>query len=561
MRPFQRCAAYLHPPEARFRAVVAEQAAPLAWLASCLVWKRGRPMKNTHLTALDSNSHWTSGPPSSEDRPSSAGRKSNPGHAPGDILAGKYEIVSLLGEGGMGTVWRARSLALDVDIALKVLHCDRADSHAAQRLLREARATASIGHPAIVRAFDFGETEQGEPFLVMELLEGISLADWLERQGRMSATQAVQMLLPIVAGLVAAHARGIIHRDIKPENIIIVPDGASTFLPKIVDFGIAKMSRRSNQVITQAGMVLGSLEYMSPEQAEGKQEVGEPTDVWALCVVLYELITGRRPFEGDSITQMIYALYTLDPVPVTRFAAGDDELWEILAHGLQKAPEDRLPTMLELGRSLAAWATHRGITVDASGRSLALQWLDTAPEEMEESPISWSGPAVAPYWPRVSLPSIDPVAKTQARPAPVDAPSAPRLGTIELPCAATDWRIAAPPAPRRARPPLFGALIALIAAPLLVAATIYASTGTAGSGETTFVAAAATEIPTGIAWTTTPDYADSTTRPAVAPIAVAAPQAIVTATPTSKARDQRPASSARPSRASKSMPLPAAPDF
>jgi eukaryotic-like serine/threonine-protein kinase len=522
-------------------------------------------MKNAHLTVLDSNSYCTDSAPISEYRPSAAARKSNPGqHVPGDILAGKYEIVSLLGEGGMGTVWRARSLALDVDIALKVLHCDRADSQAAERLLREARATASVGHPSIVRAFDFGETDQGEPFLVMELLEGISLADWLERQGRMSATQAVQMLLPIVAGLVAAHARGIIHRDIKPENIIIVPDGASTFLPKIVDFGIAKMSRRNNQVITQAGMVLGSLEYMSPEQAEGKQEVGEQTDVWALCVVLYELITGRRPFEGDSITQMIYALYTLDPLPVTSFAAGDDELWEILAHGLQKAPEDRLPTMLELGRALASWAVRRGINVDAAGRSLSLQWLDAAPESTDEGRISWSGPAVAPYWPRVSLPSIDPGAKTEARPAVVDAPAAPRLGTIELPCAANDWRIAAPKARRRAKPPLRGALLAIIAAPLLLlAATIYASTGTNSPREMTVAAAAtAAEGPTGIAWPTTkPDSAEATPDSAAAPSAVAASKTIAAGAPTTNTRAQRPASSALPGRASKIMPLPAAPNF
>jgi eukaryotic-like serine/threonine-protein kinase len=518
-------------------------------------------MKNAHLTALDSNPSFST-PSISQDRPTAGARRSSPGHVPGDILAGKYEIVSLLGEGGMGTVWRARSLVLDVEIALKVLHCDRTDSQAAQRLLREARATASVGHPAIVRAFDFGETEAGEPFLVMELLEGISLADWLDRQGRMSATQAVQMLLPIASGLAAAHARGIVHRDIKPENILIVPDGASTYLPKIVDFGIAKMARRNGQIITQAGMVLGSLEYMSPEQAEGKQEVSEQTDVWALCVVLYELITGRRPFEGDSITKMIYALYTLDPVPVTSYAAGDDELWEILARGLQKAPEDRWPTMIALGRALAAWASRRGITVDASGRSLALHWLDNVAEAKEQSPNAWSRSASAPYWPRVSLPSINPGARTEAQSTLPEPIPTPRYGTIELACAASDRRIAAPPPPRRARP-LVGAVIALITVPLLVAAGLYAGRGNGGlNPRQAPVALAAAEAAPNSTWpASAPDHAEHAAAPASGPIVTVAPKVVASTSTTSKTRAQKSSSPTTSSRSLKAMPLPAVPSF
>lgn len=515
-------------------------------------------MKNAHLTALETNSSsLPSEAPKADLRRSGTIKKPAHGHGPGDILAGKYEIVSLLGEGGMGTVWRARSLTLDVDIALKVLHCDRADVQAAQRLLREARATASVGHPSIVRAFDFGETEEGEPFLVMELLEGISLADWLDLQGRMPATQAVQMLLPIASGLAAAHARGIVHRDIKPENIIIVPDGAATCLPKIVDFGIAKMARKG-QVITQAGMVVGSLEYMSPEQAEGKQEVSEQTDVWALCVVLYELITGRRPFEGETITKMIYALYTLDPVPVTSYAAGDDELWAILARGLQKSPEDRWPTMLELGRALAAWANRRGITTDASGRSLALHWLANEAETTDENAISGTHPICAPYWPRVSLAAIDTSAKTEVRPATPEPQSAPRFGTIELACAASDRRAPAAVAPRRARPPMFGALVALIAAPLVIAATIYASAGTgnAASSAAPVAVAAAAPVSTGLpSPTTAPTQAEPGAAPAVTSNAAG------TTAPSTKTRAQKPASSSLPNRAPKVMPLPAAPNF
>ncbi|MEO7330907.1 MAG: serine/threonine-protein kinase, partial [Minicystis sp.] len=288
-------------------------------------------------------------------------------YGPGDIFAGKYRIVGLLGEGGMGAVWRAHSLSLDVDVAIKVLHRETVPSHASARLLREARATASIGHPSIVQVFDFGETDDGEPFLIMELLQGDPLAAWLEERGRISATLAVQMLLPIASALVAAHARGIVHRDIKPENIIAVPSGSGSYMPKIVDFGVAKLlpSHHTGHVLTEAGLILGSLEYMSPEQAEGQQEVGEQTDVWALCIVLYELITGQRPFHGLTSTATIFALYTRDPTPTTELAAGDEELWAIIRRGLEKSPAKRWPTMDALGRALAFWAIERGITVDA----------------------------------------------------------------------------------------------------------------------------------------------------------------------------------------------------
>ncbi len=241
---------------------------------------------------------------------------SHGGHTMGDVLAGKYRIVGFLGEGGMGTVWRARSLLLDVDVAIKVLHREHADGDASARLLREARATASLRHPAIVRVFDFGETDAGAPFLVMELLEGISLASFIDGNGRMPAAEAVRTLLPIADALVLAHAQGVVHRDVKPDNILLVSDGTGGYLPKILDFGIAKLlTNRPGGCSPQAGAVLGSLEYMSPEQAEGRVEVGEQTDVWGLSVVLYELMTGRRPFAGTTLTAILFSLLTRHPTP------------------------------------------------------------------------------------------------------------------------------------------------------------------------------------------------------------------------------------------------------
>ncbi len=321
------------------------------------------------------------------------------GHAAGELFADKYEIVSLLGEGGMGTVWRAKNLLLDVDVALKVLHRDRADGDAAARLLREARATAGVGHPAIVRIFDFGETQAGEPFLVMELLEGRSLADWIDVNGRMTATEAVRTLLPIADALAAAHAHGVVHRDVKPDNILLVRGELGTHLPKILDFGIAKLlTTQSGRVLTQAGAVLGSLEYMSPEQAEGKEDVGEQTDVWSLSVVLYELVTGRRPFVGTTLTAILFALLASNPTPTTELQAGDDELWAILARGLKKSPADRWPDMRAFGAALAAWAVERGVSTDAAGTSLTHHWLARS-SDPRVSAGGGGSPAVAPTGP------------------------------------------------------------------------------------------------------------------------------------------------------------------
>ena len=482
-------------------------------------------------------------------------------HAPGDVLAGKYEIVSLLGQGGMGKVWRAHSLTLDIDVAIKVLHREHADVQAAERLLREARATAKLGHSAIVRAIDFGETDAGAPFLVMELLEGMSLAGWLQERGRMSATLAVQMLLPIADALAEAHKQGIVHRDIKPENIIAVPHEGDTYQPKIVDFGIAKLlTHDSTQVLTHAGMILGSLEYMSPEQAEGKLEVGEATDVWSLAIVLYELITGRRPFDGPTITAMMFALYTRAPAATTQFAAGDEELWQIIERGLQKSPADRWPSMRAFGRALAQWASERGIATDAAGTSVHHHWLAmpsqplALPEYEEARPISEPPASVSAT-----------VAEPDAEPARSE-PFAKRSREVIDPAYAATANQRLP----RARTLVAG--IVVLVAPVILAAGLYAHRGTASASTEAQPAATAAIAPmivaagaptatspkTGGAPTASPTTVDVAPEPA--PVATAAPAENLagTAAPASRARAPRSVQLKHPSTA---MPLPATPNF
>ncbi|WP_437990559.1 protein kinase domain-containing protein [Sorangium sp. So ce145] len=403
--------------------------------------------------------------------------------AVGEVLAGKYQIVGRLGAGGMGTVWRARSLWLDVDVAIKVLHEEQLDGHAAERLLREARATAKLGHPAIVRVFDFGETDAGEPFLVMELLEGTPLSSWLEARGRVPAEQAVQMLLPVACALATAHAQRIVHRDIKPANILIVPDGAGGHVPKVVDFGIAKLANAASPAITQRGMIVGSPEYMSPEQADGQLDVGEQTDVWAFSVVMYELITGRRPFGGETLSAVIVAIFSKEPVPTTELGAGDEALWAILRRGLAKSPADRWPSMRALGRALAAWAVERGVTADVAGTSLAHQWLarGAEPPLAAENAAPIAAPAGAASGAEVA--AQRPAGAREAPgalPAPAAAPVARRGGTIRM---AEAWRGAR--LGLTASPWLQKALVAGVlafAAPLVVVLGLGARGGSASAG-------------------------------------------------------------------------------
>ncbi|MEJ7735246.1 MAG: serine/threonine-protein kinase [Polyangiaceae bacterium] len=293
-------------------------------------------------------------------------------YAAGDVVGGKYQLTRILGEGGMGQVWVARNNTLDAEVALKLIRREIAAAEASTRLLQEARTAARLGHPSIVRVFDYGISERGDPYIVMELLRGESLGDLLARKRRLRAVDAVRTLLPVASALVAAHAEGIVHRDLKPDNIFLVEDGDGTVLPKVVDFGIAKFKQSPDaQRVTLTGAIVGSPDYMSPEQARGKHDdIDERTDIWALCVVLYEAMTGNRPFPGDNYTAQLSSILLDDPTPITELAAGDTDLWAVLQRGLEKDPAVRWPTMRSLAAALAEWAAARDVTTDIAGTTL-----------------------------------------------------------------------------------------------------------------------------------------------------------------------------------------------
>ena len=272
----------------------------------------------------------------------------------GEVIVGKYRLERELGSGGMGAVWLARNLTLDIEVAIKLIRIELGP--ATDSLLHEARAAARLAHPSVVRVLDFGETEHGDQFLVMERLHGGSLSDVLSAQSRVSAVQAVRLMLPIASALAAAHVKGIVHRDVKPENIFLSLDDRGATVPKLVDFGIAKVRRGEGTRRTLPGEILGSPDYMSPEQARGQADIDGRSDVWSLGVVLYESMSGRKPFEADNHAALLRAIIEDEPIPTTQLGAGDDELWRILSRALAKNREERWQAVLPFGRALGRWA-------------------------------------------------------------------------------------------------------------------------------------------------------------------------------------------------------------
>ena len=294
----------------------------------------------------------------------------------GTVLNGKYRLLELLGEGGMGSVYLAHSNALDVEVAVKLIRADLIEGEGerlSDRLLHEARAAAHVDHPAILRVFDFGKTPQGEPFLVMEKLDGEDLASLLARHGSMAPVRAVQLLLPIVHGLAAAHDKGIVHRDIKLGNVFLAFLEDGTLQPKLIDFGLATLHQHNTSGLALSQTIVGTPGYMSPEQVRG-EEAGPAADIWALCVMLYEMLTGKLPFTGHTDNALMCAVLLHGPEPLAACGVQEPELWTIIEKGLAGQPVERWPSARSLGMALAGWLMAQGITEDVAAGSLTHQW-------------------------------------------------------------------------------------------------------------------------------------------------------------------------------------------
>jgi eukaryotic-like serine/threonine-protein kinase len=261
--------------------------------------------------------------------------------AAGDVIAGRYELLELIGRGGMSSVWKAHDRLLDRIVAIKVLHEQfTADEEYVERFRREARSVAQVSHPNIVTVIDRGEDE-GRQFIVFECVEGENLKQLIERTGRLPVREALELAVQMGRALAFAHGRGLVHRDVKPQNVLLNEDGQA----KMTDFGIARSV--DVQGVTITGTVLGTSEYIAPEQARG-QRVDALTDVYSLGVVLYELLTGSVPFQGENFVA-IALRHVNEPPPsvLERRPDAPPRVAMAVDRAMAKRPEDRFESMDE----------------------------------------------------------------------------------------------------------------------------------------------------------------------------------------------------------------------
>jgi len=278
----------------------------------------------------------------------------------GTTLADRYEILDIIGEGGMGAVYKARHLLMDRLVAIKMLHPHMvADQSNLKRFQREAKAASCLQHPNVIAVYDFGLTDKGQPYLVMDYLQGISLEDLLEKDGRVEPERGVRIFIQVCEALAQAHASGVIHRDLKPSNIMLIEKAGKSDFVKIVDFGIAKLlpeSGKDSQQLTQTGAVFGSPLYMSPEHCLGKT-LDPRSDVYALGCVMYEAFTGKHPLMGPTAFETMKSHLSKLPSPF-RLAGSDlqisDELEHLVFKALAKDADKRQQSMLELKAELEA---------------------------------------------------------------------------------------------------------------------------------------------------------------------------------------------------------------
>ncbi|MDH3653848.1 MAG: serine/threonine protein kinase [Myxococcales bacterium] len=297
----------------------------------------------------------------------------------GSVLLEQFRIDEQIGTGGMGTVYRARQTTVDRDVAIKVLKAELArDEQAVFRFEREARLAISLDHPNLVRVFLSGRLADGRLYIVMELLEGRSLAEELEQNGLLTLERALILIMKLCAGLGAVHAAGIVHRDIKPENVYLVKRGRDDDFVKLVDFGIARVLEADGigPTTTQSGRVFGTATYISPEAATG-EETDERSDIYSLGVLAYQLLTGALPFEGKTAGAVLMQHVHQEPPLLQtkgRGAGVPDEVARVVMRSLSKDPDARQQTLAEFLDSLAEAAGNAGLLHDARALLIGTIW-------------------------------------------------------------------------------------------------------------------------------------------------------------------------------------------
>ncbi len=350
---------------------------------------------------------------------------------------GRFRVVGELGRGAMGVVYRAEDPALGRTVAIKTIaltgNAAERDMHE-KRFLQEARAAGGIAHPAIITIYDVGR-EGDSAFIAMELLEGSELRDLIEA-GHLSPSQCVATVAAVADGLGFAHERGVVHRDIKPGNIMVLPDGRV----KIMDFGIARL--RESTIKTQTGMLLGSPQYMSPEQIAGTG-FDHRSDIFSLGVVLYELLTATRPFGGDDVTGLLFSIANAAPLPPSRIATHLPPVVDyIIARALKKAPDERYQSAAEFAQDLRSCIEEVAAAEAAMPPRSALAEAATVPDGAVAAaaarPLASSGEALA-LRPSTRFDSVEGLARLAVLPTDSDQTRSRAGWTIQPPPMKRRW--------------------------------------------------------------------------------------------------------------------------
>jgi serine/threonine-protein kinase len=276
-----------------------------------------------------------------------------------EVDNGEYRITERIGTGGMGSVYKAEQPSMNRLVAIKVLHPRFANrDDLVSRFRREARAMSQLSHPNTARVYKFGQLPDGAAYFVMDYMEGKNLAHVVRAEGPMEPDRAINVMIQVCGALDEAHRAGIIHRDLKPENIFLTQQGGTNDFPKVLDFGLAKVSEkqmgRGSMMLTQQGMVFGTPEFMSPEQTQGEQ-LDRRSDIYSLGLILYELLTGKLPFDAEKPIDIMRAHVQDKPIPLNSRVDGKRfslELEEVIGKSISKKKEGRYETAVDFAVAL-----------------------------------------------------------------------------------------------------------------------------------------------------------------------------------------------------------------